>query len=314
MTSGQGLLKSSGFGWWAPRLSAGAVGLILLMAAVSKAADMELSIRQIRDYGIISQHVPVTLSAWGLIALECALGVGLLTFYRPRLIMSATGVLLLIFLGMTTWAWMTGATEDCGCFGAWIRHTPGEAAIQNLFLLAATLLAWVGSRHLQVRHTRAKAWAFASACVIGLTLPVVFGFSVSGITQPQSKTVDIELGHLQIQGLGGIDLRHGAYLIILTDTECLHCREALLDLNTLAEATDLPAVIALCTNEESQRTMFVEEFQPMFPIGQVREDVFLRLLGEGDIPRIILVRDGRVEHVWDQTVPDKDSIIAKRAF
>jgi len=290
------------------------VGLILLIAALLKATDMELFIRQIRDYGIISQRVALTLSARGLIALECALGVGLLVFYRPRLILSLTGGLLLIFLGVTGWAWMTGATGDCGCFGAWMRHTPGEAAIQNLVLLAATLLAWVGSRHLQVRYTRVKAWAFASACVIGLTLPVVFGFSVSGITQPHSKAVEIELANLQIQGLGGIDLKHGAYLIVLTDTECVHCREVLPDLNTLAEATELPAVIALCTNEESQRTMFVEEFQPMFPIGQVREDVFWRLLGEGDIPRIILVRDGYVQQVWDQTVPDEDSVRAKYRF
>jgi len=314
MTSEQGLLKSSRLRWWAPRLSAGAVGLILLTAALLKATDMELFIRQIRDYGIISQRVALTLSAWSLIALECALGVGLMVFYRPRLILSATGGLLLIFLGVTGWAWMTGATEDCGCFGAWMRHTPGEAAIQNLVLLVATLLAWVGPWRLETQHTRARAWAFASACAIGLTLPIAFGFPISGITQPHSNAVEIELANLQIQGLGDIDLKHGAYLIILTDTECLHCGEAVPGINALAEATELPAVIALCTNEESQRMMFVEEFEPMFLLGQVREDVFWRMLADGDIPRIILVQDGRVQQVWDQTVPDEDSVRAKYRF
>jgi len=60
--------------------------------------------------------------------------------------------------------------------------------------------------------------------------------------------------------------------------------------------------------------MFVEEFQPMFPIGQVREDVFLRLLADGDIPRIILVGDGHVQQAWDQRVPDEDSVRAKYRF
>ena len=50
------------------RLLAGAVGVILLTAGVLKATDMELFIGQIRDYGIISQSIVLTLSAWGLIA------------------------------------------------------------------------------------------------------------------------------------------------------------------------------------------------------------------------------------------------------
>lgn len=42
---------------WVPRLLAGAVGLILLTAGLLKTAEMELFIRQIRDYGIISQPI-----------------------------------------------------------------------------------------------------------------------------------------------------------------------------------------------------------------------------------------------------------------
>lgn len=67
---------------------------------------------QTRDYGIISQQIVLALSAWGLIGLECALGVGLLVFYHPRLTFSLTAMLLLTFIGATRWAWLTGATED----------------------------------------------------------------------------------------------------------------------------------------------------------------------------------------------------------
>ncbi|MBC8461613.1 MAG: hypothetical protein H8D67_26860, partial [Deltaproteobacteria bacterium] len=101
-----------------------------------KATDMGLFIGQVRDYGIISQPIVLTLSAWGLIGIECALGVGLLVFYRPRLMLLLTAMLLLIFVGATSWAWLTGATEDCGCFGHWLKRTPGEAVLGNLILLA----------------------------------------------------------------------------------------------------------------------------------------------------------------------------------
>ena len=295
---------------WVYRLLAGAVGLILLTAGLLKATDMELFIGQIRDYGIISQGIVLTLSAWGLIALECVLGVGLLIFYRPRLILPLTAMLLLIFVGATAWAWLTGITDDCGCFSAWLRRTPGEAVLGNLILLAATALAWLGHRYVQVPQPQVKAWAVATTCLIGLTLPVVFGFRTTGIHRPDSKAVEVEIGHLKIQEPGHIDLNHGVYLIVLMDTECLHCQEVVPELNALAQETDLPYLIAFCPNKASQRMMFVEEFQPIFPIEKIEEDAFWRLLTEGNIPRIFLVRDGHVQRIWDQKVPDKGRIKA----
>jgi len=293
---------------WVPRLLAGAVGLILLTAGLLKTAEMELFISQVRDYGIISQPIFLTLSAWGLIGLECALGVGLLAFYRPGLTLSLTAMLLLIFVGATSWAWLTGATEDCGCFGAWLKRTPGEAVLGNVMLLAATALAWVGRRHSEKPRTHAKAWAVMTAFLIGLTLPVAFGFKISQIGQPQWKTVEMEFSQLQAKGLEQIDLRHGEYLIILMDTGCLHCQEAVPELNTLAQETDLPPVIALCENEDRQRMMFEEEFEPIFPIGQIKEDVFWRLIADNNMPSVILLRDGHVQQIWDEKIPDKDGI------
>ena len=295
---------------WVYRLPTGIVGLILLMASLLKATDMEVFIGQIRDYGIISQGIVLTLSAWGLITLECVLGVGLLILYRPRLILSLTALLLLIFLGATTWAWLTGVTEDCGCFSDWVKRTPGEAVLGNLILLTATALAWLGHRNVQVPQPRIKAWAVATACLIGLTLPVVFGFRATGIHRPESKAVEVDMGYLKMQGLEHIDLNHGMYLIVLMDTECLHCQEVVPELNALAQESDLPNIIGLCTNEESQRKTFVEEFELVFAIGKIEEDIFFRLLSGGEIPRIILLHDGHVQQIWDHKVPDKEKIKA----
>ncbi len=175
VTSSHGAFKTPAWRLWTPRLLSGAVGLILLAAGLVKAMDMELFIRQIMDYGIVSERLLLILSAWGLIALECALGVALLVFYRPRLMLSLTAALLLIFAGATGWAWLTGVTEDCGCYGAWLKQTPGQALVGDLVLLAATAIAWAGCRHVQAPQTRTKAWAVTIACLSGLALPVVFG-------------------------------------------------------------------------------------------------------------------------------------------
>ena len=69
-----------------PRLIAGVVGVILLAAAVLKSIDMQLFIRQIEDYGIITHpYYLLVVSAWFLIALEFTLGIGLVVFYRPNI-------------------------------------------------------------------------------------------------------------------------------------------------------------------------------------------------------------------------------------
>jgi hypothetical protein len=160
------------------------VGLILVAASVLKAADMELFVRQLKDYGIISQDTVLALGAWGLIGLEFGLGVALLISYRPKLTLPFTGTLFLAFLGATAWAWLSGTTEDCACFGDWVKHTPLQTVVHDLIFLAATVLAWLGSLHKKTARGRAKALTVLVACVIGLLLPVAFGFFVSKTSQP----------------------------------------------------------------------------------------------------------------------------------
>ena len=146
------------------------------------------------------------------------------------------------------------------------------------------------------------------ASLVGLVLPIVFGFSFYGVTIPRLQAFEVEYNTLKVQGLGDIDLNQGTYLITLMDTECIHCKEIVPELNILAEETDSSSVIALCANNEEQLAMFIEEFQPEFPIGRIRENTFWRLMADADMPRIVLVSDGRLCQIWDQIVPDIEMI------
>ena len=302
--------KFSNKGWRSnvPRLIAGAVGIVLLSAAVIKMTDIDLFIRQMRDYGIISNYLLLSITARGLIAFECTLGVGLLLFYRPKLTLLLTSSLLLIFVVVSGWAWLTDATSDCGCFGAWVKRTPAQAVTEGLVLLALTVTARVISRPSRKSEARPKVWAIAVACFAGLILPLVFGPPVTRVDANQTRTGDIFLGDFQIEGLDGIDLDHGDYLLVLMDTDCSHCRDAVAALNWLAEDSDLPEVLALSSNGEEQLKRFRKELQVIFPIGHITEEDFRRLLGDGNVPRTFFVRDRMVQEVWNTEIPDEDTI------
>jgi uncharacterized protein YjeT (DUF2065 family) len=305
------LNESSRVRGWRYRVSrflAIAVGLVLLVAGVLKAVDPELFIRQIKAYGIIQERALLMVSAWGLIVLECGLGTALILLYRPRIVMPLTAFLFLIFTGVTGWAWLTGATQDCGCYGAWIQHTPGQAVIENLVLLGTTVLAWMGCRRTQTSQTRVKAWAVTIACLIGLAMPVAFGLPTWGINNSDPEPPEFD--PVRVHGVGDVDLNTGGYLIVLMGTDCLHCQEAIPELNMLSDNPDLPMLIALCTSKEADCIDFTEEFLPVFPIGHISDDLFWRLLSDGDLPRTILLQDGRIRQVWDQTVPTRDGIQA----
>jgi hypothetical protein len=292
-----------------PRLVAAAIGMILLTACLLKAWDMELFIRQLKGYGVISQRPLLVLSAWGMIALQFTLGVGLLIFYRPALTLSLTSLLWLILIGGTASAWYLGTTEDCGCFGTWLKHSPKEAFFYNLCLLAATIMTLIACRAMSVSIIPKGGWVVFIAAVVGVALPPAFGFSISSISKHDPNAAIVDMSEIQIEGLDGIDLGSGAYLIMLMGTECPHCRESVPDLNLLAEIPDIPDVVALCTVDEPERTLFVEELQPNFPLGQIDEKDFLRLLGDGDVPRFLLLKEGRVQRIWDEVVPDLETVL-----
>ena len=93
-------------------------------------------------------------------------------------------------------------------------------------------------------------------------------------------------------------------------TDCLHCQEALPDLDFLASKAEFPPVVAFCTNDETERAAFEEQFQPLFPLKQIAGEDFWTLLGEGHLPRIMFLREGRVLKVWDQRVPGEEEIRA----
>ena len=118
----------------------GAVGLILLISGLLKAGEMDLFIRQIKAYGIITNYVLLVIGSWAVILAECTLGMSLIVSYRPNSTIPLTVILLLIFSGLTSWAWITGVTEDCGCFGDLIKSSFDKYMIlRNSILLVMTL-------------------------------------------------------------------------------------------------------------------------------------------------------------------------------
>jgi hypothetical protein len=299
-------MKLSGFNprkMFFPRVLAGVIGIIFLTAGILKALDMELFMRQIRDYGIITSPFMITVGAWGGIITEFVLGAALLVYYRPKITIFLSVVLFCVFIGAVLWALITGVTDDCGCFGSWVKRSPGAALIEDLFMLAVLLCSW------PPRYYREKSGAFLKLLIIfislsaGITLPLCFSSNAKEIIGYAGGKGSANAALFSIKGLDDINIKNSSFLFVLLSTDCLHCRDSVGDFNDLARNKDFPEIIAITSDEQELIDSFKKELKPAFTIRKITEDEFYRLLGMGSTPKSFLVVKGHVIKTWDEEVP-----------
>jgi len=294
------------------RWVSGAMGLVILFAGLLKAADIELFMAQIKAYGIVTDPLLLLISAWGLVALQCTVGSALLVDYRPDLTLPAAMAMWFLFLLGTGWASWTGATDECGCFGALLERSPQYAFVENVVFLALTLFAWSKAGSNKGLTRPFQRYTVVLALIGGVFLPLAFGVPISatinpGKDRPYLKTLE----DLEIAGADAPKLVKGAHILFLLSTDCMHCLETLPFLDALAEEESLPLITGLCPNSEEERRSFTEQFQPAFPLGGISRENFWALLSMGELPRVMLIREGSLIKVWDNgVVPEADEIAA----
>jgi hypothetical protein len=214
-------------------------------------------------------------------------------------------------VGGTGWAAWSGATDECGCFGSLLKHSPAFALVENLVFLAATLYAHRSLRRAEPSsHRPIRAWAVGIACLTGVFLPLGLGVPLNATMEPERAAPQQGelLEKLAIQGTALPKSEDETLLLVLMGTDCLHCRETLPDLDAFAETEGAPPVLALCADEEAARKEFVDEFLPSFPLGRIDRESFWRLLSTGDMPRVLLVRKGSVLHAWNGAAPSPEEV------
>jgi peroxiredoxin len=248
-------------------------------------------------------------SAWCLIITEFVLGSSLLVYFRPKITITLSIALFCGFIGAVSWAWITGVTEDCGCFGSWVKRSPSGAMIEDLVMLGILFLSWPGRNYQPGGGSRLKPFIVIAALLAGIILPVVLGTPVKelvGIGKGEGAS-DADL--FKAQGLQDVDLKKGSFMFVIIGTDCSHCRDSVEDFNRLAKRTDLPKVIGLSADPEDQIDSFIEELEPVFPVLKITEDDFYRLLGMGATPRSMLVVKQRIIRTWDEEVPAAAAIM-----
>ena len=164
--------------------AAALVGLVLLAAAVAKARDGA------RFRSALAALLParaVGPAHWGVVALEAALGLLLLSGAVPALAGALAAATLLVFSGALVVLAARGE-PDCGCFGAAPQGAPRRGLVRNGALVAAALAVVVAGDGLAWRDDPAGA-AGQVALALAAVLLWRLGEAVADVLANQRRLI-----------------------------------------------------------------------------------------------------------------------------
>jgi hypothetical protein len=291
------------------------LGAVLILSGGVKALDLNLFVRQIQSYALITHPQLTALAAWAIASIECILGIALLLNYRPRVTLALTFTLLVAFTFLTLHAAIQGRVEDCGCFGALVKRSPMQAAIEDGVLLFLCLVAWRATR--ATRATRAgfnravwpRSLGVGIVALVALILPLFTGLPSALLTErsPDGAVIWTEM---KVEGITGLDFSKGAHLVVLMSASCQHCQDAVPEVAMLMDELQSTPLSIVGLSQDSLEDLrgFVEEWAPPYPIGRIDSGTFWSLLADAELPRFFLVNAGRLSGVWDAVVPSADEV------
>jgi len=282
------------------------MGLVLLVAGMTKVWDPVIFYWEVLSY---LELVHVERDWWPAIgralivlgAVEGGLGGALLVNWRPRICLPSSVLLMVLFLGLTSLAWFRGSDMDCGCFGALVERTPGEAAAEDVVLLLLLVAAWKWSPSgspaaLSIRARRLLYVGTLAA----LTLTAVRFFPESGRLESSDLQPGLSLEGLKLRGTD-LDLSEGDYLIELFSPRCVRCMRTVSTLNRWLETPDLPPVIGISSYAADSDEMehFRQQLRPRYQIAAVSSADWRRLTWRHGYPRLAHIQNGVVRQVWE---------------
>jgi uncharacterized membrane protein YphA (DoxX/SURF4 family) len=293
------------------------LGMVLLVAAWSKAIDPESFVEQIRFEGLDFFGL-AAMVAYIAIVIEVALGMALGLGIRRWWVLAPTIALVLFFLcltGRAYWRFEQGLiteADNCGCFGNLLARTPAQAFWQDLFLLGVPLLlSFVGLKKGERRVPRFRlalvGITTVAALILALEAPELPLDDLATRLRPGVEVGELCAGRPDSAEWICLDtlianLDRGRHWVVVSGLEEESFLAAVPQLNetTLAGKETQLWVVSSAAPETLANFMWTQA--PAFDVREAPE-AMLRPLHR-QLPRSFLVEDGVVMETWSGLPPE----------
>ncbi|MDH7605869.1 MAG: hypothetical protein QHH13_13280 [Melioribacter sp.] len=266
------------------------LGIVFLFSAYSKLITPGIVEIILIDHGFFSSRETAAIFVRLLIGLEFSLG--LLFVFNieiKRVVIPASIIFLVVF---TIYLIYTGYflkdNQNCGCFGEVIPMSPLESIIKNVFLV---IMIFVLSKY-KIMNKNNLMLTFLIIIVVSVLM-----FAASPVKSYRNfKFSDLTY----FEGKGRVDLTSGDKFIAVMNTECEHCQQLAIELETLRTKPEVYSNIFSLLFSEGDVSIDSFKVITKFNLPYQKIDVkkFYDLIGSSP-PRIYWLHDGEVKEFWD---------------
>jgi hypothetical protein len=277
------------------------LGGMLLYASIIKSADPSLFIEQIRGYKVFPSLA--SFGAYAFLWVEFILGWMLILWVAPRWSLLGFAGLMLLFVGVTAWAWAHGNASECGCFGRMAVRPPKEVILEDLAYVA--LAAFASWKAPWVSASRGR-WI-----VYGLALPLFLALPWVAPRLPVDSLVTSLRPGSNLETLAADDLKvplgDGRVFVALLGDSCRPCVDALPMMAELTTRDRAPKVTGIFAGDRARKRAWALDQLPAFPLANASEKVLRQYYRS--LPVFILLEDGVVRKIWWHRRPTVDEVM-----
>lgn len=271
------------------------LGLVFVVSAVLKIIGMDRFEIYIYSYHFFSLNFSF-LVARAAIIVELVLGIGLISNCFHKLMWWGSVVMLLGYSVLLVYALILGRTDNCHCFGDYLRFNPWQSLIKNIVLLA--LFAFI----YKVKGRQFK-YQWLALAVVTLACSV----TVFAVSPPDNFTPAALPGHdlqreafakaLQEEPLKDYALDEGKKVVCVFSTGCEYCMMAAHKLSLMQSYYGFPekdVLFVFMGSEEGVERFYKESESSRYQYVLYEDVKALLKMTNGVFPVLVLMENGEV--------------------
>jgi len=284
------------------------LGLVFIVSAVLKILDMDQFEIYIYSYHFFSLNFSFLVARVAII-LELVLGIGLVSNCFHKLMWWGSVLMLSGYTILLVYALILGRTDNCHCFGDYLRFNPWQSILKNIVLLGLfSLIYKMEGRHFKYERLALVATVLAcSAAVFAISPPD--NFLNTSKTEDLQEAVFFEA--LRQPPLDSMNLLQGKKVVGFLSSGCEYCKMAAHKLSLMQSFYGFPeqdVLFVFLGSEEGVRRFFEDSESTQYPY-VIYEDVKTLLqMNNGAFPLFVFMEDGKVLHEYGFRDMDESEI------
>jgi hypothetical protein len=281
-------------------------GIVLAFSAFTKFLSPKAFVSAIGDYGLFPNGMILPL-ATGVVGLELALGLMLLSGVSRRLAARLAVPLVVAFIILIIRAMATGMT-GCGCFGEVISVPLHFELLIDLVMLALLATVWrAGEDFVPAWGWGASSFGWLALCIGALV------FLALGPVVSADESLDIEFDDLAVLGRADPPVaipQDG--LLFFFSADCDHCWAYAGGVELMAHRIKDFRVLGITMSDPADLEDFRLAFQPSYPIHVLPPRDFSKLVD--NYPAGIWIQGGKIAGSWAGFVPGLRQIVEEGGY